>query len=80
MVLYAKSDFIKNDQRNFNGCIKWYKFYVQYERLCCIGYTNWNRRREVVLYVRYNTDTNIVKYILVIRMDVNVRIRKKSWR
>ena len=32
-----------------------------------------------LLYVRYNTDSNIVQYsVLVIRVDVNVRVRRKS--
>ena len=32
-----------------------------------------------LLYVRYNTDSNIVQYsVLVIRMDVNVHVRRKS--
>ena len=31
-----------------------YKYYLQHERPCCIGYTNES------LYIRYNTDANVV--------------------
>ena len=51
-------------------------YYLQYERPCCIGYTNSGAEGES-LYVRYNMDANIVK-VLVIRMNVNVRICQKS--
>ena len=52
-------------------------YYLQYERRCYIGYTNSSRMRdqEVVCPIQYGREYSKA---LVIRIDVNVRIRRKS--
>ena len=54
-----------------------FKYYLQYERPCYIGYTISSRRREVVYPIQHGREYGKV---LVIRTDVNVRIRRKSLR
>ena len=51
-------------------------YYLQYERPCCIGYTN-SSKSEVVCPIQHGRE---YCKVLVIRIDVNIRIRQKSWR
>ena len=59
-MLYLKCD---------SHVFKEYMYYLQYyDRLCCIGYTNSRRRREVPCPIQHGRE---YFKVCVIRMDVN---------
>ena len=39
---------------------EFYKYYLQHSRPCCIGYTTDIYVYPIYMYIRYNTDANVV--------------------